>query len=78
MDAVPGTFRNGKIELLQPVDWPDGTRAEVIPLPQVTSAESTESPYAWPKGYFEHTSGALADDFFERPDQGSLPQREDW
>ena len=33
---------------------------------------------AWPAGYFEQTAGALAGEQFERPDQGTLEQREAW
>ena len=33
---------------------------------------------AWPAGYFEQTAGALAGEQFERPDQGTLEQREVW
>ena len=32
----------------------------------------------WPLRYFEQTAGALADEPFERPDQGTFPKREDW
>ncbi len=29
LDIVHGTFRNGRVELDEPVDWPDGSRVEV-------------------------------------------------
>ncbi len=32
MDSVPATFRNGRVELAAPVDWPDGTQVEVTPV----------------------------------------------
>ena len=32
----------------------------------------------WPEGYFKETSGALAGEKFERPDQGELDQRDIW
>ena len=32
MGSVTATFRNGRIELAQEVDWPDGTQVEVTPL----------------------------------------------
>jgi hypothetical protein len=80
MHAVQATFRNGRLELMQSVDWPDGTRAEVIPLPQAASpSNGTDgSPTTWPIDYFEKISGVLAGEHFERPPQGDLPLREDW
>jgi hypothetical protein len=72
MHAVQATFRNGRLELMQPVDWPDGTRAEVIPLPATTPTSLPEADplTTWPLNYFEHTAGALAGEMFERPPQG--------
>jgi hypothetical protein len=32
MESVTATFRNGRLELAEPVDWPDGTRVRVTPL----------------------------------------------
>ena len=32
MQSVTATFRNGRIEFAERVDWPDGTRVEVTPL----------------------------------------------
>lgn len=32
----------------------------------------------WPDDYFEKTSGSLADEPFDRPDQGELPERDEW
>ena len=80
MRAVQATIRNGRLELMHPVDWPDGTRAEVIPLlnTEPSSADTGVSPATWPPGYFEQTAGALTGEEFERPPQGNLPLREDW
>jgi hypothetical protein len=33
---------------------------------------------AWPAGYFEQTAGALAGEQFDRPQQGTMEQREAW
>ena len=77
MHAVQATFRDGRLELMQPVDWPDGTRAEVIPLPQ-TAGSSADANAIWPPGYFDQTAGSLAGEEFERPPQGEFPQRENW
>ena len=32
MQSATATFRNGRLELMSEVDWPDGTRVEVTPL----------------------------------------------
>jgi hypothetical protein len=32
MGSITAVFRNGQIELAEPVDWPDGTRVEVTPI----------------------------------------------
>jgi hypothetical protein len=32
MRGVTAVFRNGQIELAEPVNWPDGTRVEVTPV----------------------------------------------
>jgi hypothetical protein len=42
------------------------------------AGHSTLASAAWPAGYFEATAGALAGERFERPEQGSLPDREVW
>jgi hypothetical protein len=33
---------------------------------------------AWPKGYFEETAGAFANELFERPPQLPFEKREEW
>jgi hypothetical protein len=37
MESVAAVFHDGRIELVQPVDWPDGTQVEVRPLQPQTS-----------------------------------------
>jgi len=34
MRKALATFRKGRVELTSPVDWPEGTAVEVIPLQQ--------------------------------------------
>jgi len=77
---IPAVFQSGVFRPLEPVDWPDGTRAEVIVLPQPSASSTAVAGHSakWPSGYFEETAGALADEQFERPPQGDLPSREDW
>jgi hypothetical protein len=45
MGSVTAVFHNGRIELAQPVDWPDGTQVEVTP---VTPADKPQSQTDWP------------------------------
>ena len=33
---------------------------------------------SWPKGYFDETAGAFANEMFERPGQWPLEKREEW
>jgi hypothetical protein len=35
-------------------------------------------PVTWPESYFEKTAGALSGERFERPQQGTVPNREVW
>jgi hypothetical protein len=74
--TIPAVFDSGVFRPLEPVELPEGTRAEVKPLPQLASSSS--GPANWPPGYFEQTAGALAGERFERPPQGELPVRKDW
>lgn len=32
MESMTATFRNGRLELAEPVNWPDGTRVQVTPV----------------------------------------------
>jgi hypothetical protein len=68
-DTIPAVYRAGAFHPLQPVDLPDGARAEVIPLgPGSQSSAPAQEPVAsWPSGYFEQTAGALAGETLERP-----------
>jgi predicted DNA-binding antitoxin AbrB/MazE fold protein len=78
--AIPAVFDSGVFRPLQPVDLAEGTRAEVIPLPDPTTSSPDRSAErtSWPSGYFAQTAGALAAEQFERPLQGELPKREGW
>ena len=42
MGSVKAIVRNGQIELIEPVDWPDGTRVEVTPLDSALHRVSAE------------------------------------
>lgn len=79
-DTILAVFDDGVFRPLEPVDCPDGTRVEVIVLPQAAppSTDARGPSTTWPTGYFEQTSGALAGEDFERPPQGDLPPREAW
>lgn len=47
-------------------------------LALVGDSASRGASGGWPDGYFARTSGALAGEEFERPQQGDVPQREAW
>ena len=53
MHAIKATFRNGQLELSEPVDWPDGMQVRVVPL--TNGADDIDgSPamiHQWPVGF---------------------------
>jgi predicted DNA-binding antitoxin AbrB/MazE fold protein len=73
-DHVPAIFDAGVFRPLEPVDWPNGTRAEVT----LVGSQSEGPAKQWPTSYFEQTAGAFQGEVFERPTQGELPQRDAW
>lgn len=73
MQSVYATIVNGQVHLNDQVDWPEGTMVEVKPVDALK-----KKPADWPTEYFEQTSGAFANEQFERPPQGKLPVREEW
>lgn len=42
MGSVTAIFRNGQVELVERVDWPDGTRVAVTPI------DSLQPQTGWP------------------------------
>ena len=44
MQKVLATFRNGCVELAIPVDWPDGTAVEVVPIEQRIGMSEADWP----------------------------------
>ena len=44
MQTVLATFRNGHVELAIPVDWPEGTTVEVVPIQQRIGLRETDWP----------------------------------
>ena len=46
MCPVKGTWQNGRIVLDQPIDWPDGCRLAIAPLPEEESLGIREED--WP------------------------------
>jgi hypothetical protein len=78
--TIPAVFDDGVFRPLEPVNCPDGTRAEVIVLaqPNPPLTDSAARPAGWPTDYFEQTAGALSGEKIERPPQAELPRREDW
>ena len=75
--TISAIYADGVFRPLEPVDWPEGTKAEVIALQESARGEP-ERPSTWPADYFEQTAGAMEGEEFERPPQGELPEREAW
>jgi hypothetical protein len=44
LERVLATFRNGGLELSSPVDWPEGTGVEVVPLRDRIGMDEEEWP----------------------------------
>ena len=64
---------------LKQLDPATAERVERLVLDVLSLAgEPAKSPACsqWPDGYFDETAGALADERFERPEQGKLPKRD--
>lgn len=80
MRTVNATYRNGRVELCESVDWPDGTEVEVWPRAVLaTLREGDKRPMTqWPAGFFERLHEQWGDEVFERPSQGEYEVREDW
>ncbi|MFO0068423.1 MAG: antitoxin family protein [Pirellulaceae bacterium] len=69
--TIHAVFENGVFRPVSPVDLPEN--AEVEFEPRVIHKKD-----GWPDGYFESTAGAFENEPFERPKQGSLPNRGNW
>lgn len=80
MQSVTATFRNGKVELAEAVDWPDGTPVQVSPLRGSEPSNGDLAPPMthWPEGYFDRLRADWGEEPFERPDQGEIEEREAW
>jgi hypothetical protein len=80
MQSATATFRNGRVELKESVDWPDGTEVEVTPLSTADARRPKVIPpmTQWPVGYFDRLREQWGEEPFERPPQGELEVREDW
>ena len=64
---------------LERLDPETARRVEQLVRDALALAASHEQKAdAWPDGYFAETSGALAGERFERPEQGELDQRDIW
>jgi hypothetical protein len=74
MQNATAVFRNGRIELAEPVDWPDGTPVEVHPI----TAETKSPMTTWPARFFDELRQQWGDEPFDRPSQGENEIREDW
>lgn len=78
MHIATATFQNGRLELSEPVDWPDGTLVEVIPLGKLLPRDANLPLKQWPDGFFDRLREEWGDQPIERPPQGDFEVREDW
>ncbi len=80
MQSVTATFRNGRLELAESVDWPEGTRVEVKPLAPPDQARNHAKPpmTQWPASFFDLLRDQWGDEAFQRPTQGQTEVREEW
>jgi hypothetical protein len=70
------TIFDGQVVLTSPLNLPNGTQVEVVPVS--VPGPAAREPDGWPEGYFAATAGQLAGDEFERPSQGTQTERVDW
>lgn len=80
MQGVRATYRNGRIELAESVDWPEGTRVAVMPLSPTRAQKHDPQPpmSEWPEGFFDRLRAEWGEEPFERPPQGETEVREEW
>ena len=79
MNSVTATFRNGRVELGEDVNWPDGTQLEVVPVERTSPKPKIETPMtSWPEGFFDQVREGWGDEPFQRPPQGDFEVREEW
>jgi hypothetical protein len=72
MQRVTATVRDGRVELTEPVDWPDGTSVAVMRLNDPNETDCR--PMAdWPDGFFDQLRDEWGDEPFERPSQMQSP-----
>ena len=73
MTGIQATYRNGRVELSEKVNWPDGTQLRVLPC-----GNGDTSMRQWPDGFFDQLRADWGNEPFERPPQGESEQREEW
>ena len=80
MQNATATFHNGRLELAEPVDWPEGTRVEVCPIAEPVNGQLPDKPpiTEWPPNFFDQLRRQWGDEPFDRPPQGESEVREDW
>ena len=70
--SITATVENDMIKLPADVHLPNGTQVRLEPI------APSQPRRDWPAGYFARTAGMLAGERLERPEQGSMEQREEW
>jgi len=80
MHNATAIFRNGRVELAEPVDWPEGTPVEVHPVVAPAQLPNRPKPpmTTWPARFFDELRQQWGEEPFDRPLQGENETREDW
>lgn len=69
--TIHAVFENGVFRPVESVDLPENSEVEFEP-------RLVEKKNEWPEGYFQQTAGVFERETFERPNQGTLPDRGKW
>ncbi len=79
MQALTGVVRNGRLELNEPINWPEGTAVEVTVQARSgnggTPATEDRTSY---RDFILSIAGSFGSEPFERPPQGEFEKREEW
>ena len=76
MQSITAIVRNGRVELAEPVDWPDGAQVDVR-LVNGRGGEEASSAESY-RDFVFRLAGSFGTEPFERPPQGDFEEREPW
>ena len=76
--TVEVEINRGRIVPREPDKLPERASGLLTILPSAGNSCAAGTPESWPRGYFEKTAGAFANEPFERPPQLPFEKREEW